>query len=259
MKTKNLIVFFFCIALAGCSQKLDNKIAAEVIRNSFSITDSNRISIVGISNESAQTDIVIFRIKSGVDMSVIESSAKLRKFDKGWNFEGLQNKLGMYINPGDFIKEYSELEITKLKNLEATKATMKTMEFIAKGIEQYIKANGQAPNCFWVKDLHPILVPKYSQEFPEEDSWGSRFYYYSGANGDLYLNWIKNGTNRKVDKADYLLVSQGPNKDLRLWEFDPELPNAGILFVKDLEEISKINLVLFNGKWVLAPKFEFEK
>jgi hypothetical protein len=282
MKTKNVLILLLCASIIGCTKRLDVKTAAEVCIKAFGIIDYNRVSVVGISEDLPQTYIVIFRIKSRVDLSEIEIFTKLRKYNSGWRIEGIKNQLGMYINADDTIKKYQIIEERKLYAYIQTKKAKMEMEKISEGINNYINDNATAPYASGceMKSLYSALGSKYSSNLPKNAIEEGIYSYLSGYKLDydkLSLRIFDLGEMLKMGirvekKTDYLLyvgIDSNPDSEdisdfyncvnSEKWRYYEALPAQGIFAVRDIAQLHLTNLIIFNGKWIRAPKFEFEK
>ena len=91
MRIKALIFGMIIVFLLSCSPKLTTENAASIIKNTFQLSDKDKIEILGISKESKISMLVKFKIND------IQLNSKMRKYDKGWQLEEIQNDLGMWI------------------------------------------------------------------------------------------------------------------------------------------------------------------
>ncbi|HEY2322538.1 MAG TPA: type II secretion system protein GspG, partial [Thermoanaerobaculia bacterium] len=65
--------------------------------------------------------------------------------------------------------------------------TIKLMTTIAKAVEAYATDHNKYPAVSW-DALQPMLIPTYTRELPQNDTWDHRFTYVGAEDGQTY--WV---------------------------------------------------------------------
>lgn len=90
MKTKIFVGFIVLAILSSCSSDLSTGAVSEVIIKTFQLSDMDNVEILGIAEDSKDVRIVKFTVNK------VPSSVKMRKYDKGWLLDEIQNELGLW-------------------------------------------------------------------------------------------------------------------------------------------------------------------
>lgn len=239
MKIKILTMGLVCLFLISCAQKFNETQAEDVIKSSLELTEKDSLQIIGISMETKEVAIVKF------ELNEVQISSKMRKYDTGWQLDEVQNELGMWIPAENLIQAFSQSE--KQKN------TMKEITIIATAIVDYIIDRGTAPTQNGAydenSDFYTALCPFYLKSIPVKDSWGNNFLVYCGtaANGKYGIADCRSD--------DSVVVSLGRDGKKEVWKFDADSPEAGLFLITNSDDYDK-DLIMWNGSWIRAPKFE---
>jgi hypothetical protein len=233
MKLRLILLLFFTILLFSCSPKLDDLQAVNLIRQTFQLTDSDKVAISGISPEAKGLMIIKFEING-------ESiTSRARKYDKGWQLEEYKNYLGMWIPISAIVKQFSQEE----KQIR----TMTDIIILATGLVDYITDNNSLPDHAGpIDNFSPLLniLKPYSKKIPQTDRWGNYFEVYSGerCKGQYGL--------QEISSDGFIIVSLGSDGKKENWKYDPKNPKGGLYSSGDLTE----DLVNWSGSWIRAPK-----
>jgi hypothetical protein len=246
----------------GVGKKYFFSQATELIKQSFQFIDNSQFDILGISKETKETFLVKFNLKSAVDFYEAQISARMRRYDKGWQFDEIQNKSGMWSPASEFIKSFQSAETIKKTESVKFNIIMKDMEYIASGIKKYISKNGVPPplgenyTSGHVDNIKNYLVPEYLSDIPERDG------FIGYENGAGCIQWHGISENSKTDfilKGNTELTMEALFRKglgfFESWRYNPKDPEAGFIKISNLDEYKKITAVLFNGRWIRAPKF----
>ena len=113
-------------------------------------------------------------------LNEVQISSKMRKYDKGWQLDEIQNDLGMWIPAERLTQSFS--------HYERQKNTMKDITIIATGITDHVTDHGLSPAQDGVYDessqFYKAIVPYYLKSMPIKDKWGNNYVVCSVA---LYL------------------------------------------------------------------------
>jgi hypothetical protein len=232
-----LIVILF--SLLCCSPKLNDAKASEIIRESFDLSESDSIEILGISDDSKDVMIVKFKLND------TQLSSKMRKYDKGWQLDEIQNDFGMWV-PANNLTQLSDQK-------DKLRSTMKDMVVITTGLIDYITDHGVAPNQEGIyeenSEVYRNLVPFYLKNMSIKDKWGNNYIVFCGTscNGNY-------GISGCVDD-DVIVISYGKDGQQDTWQFDKSDPDAGLYLIKEADDYNN-DLVLWSGTWLRAPREE---
>jgi hypothetical protein len=83
-----LSVLFFVV---NCGSKLSTKMAGEVVKTTLHLTEKDRVEVLGIAKETSEIMLVKLRINGN------EVNSRMRKYDKGWQLDEVQNRIGGWI------------------------------------------------------------------------------------------------------------------------------------------------------------------
>lgn len=240
MKTKFFVLLIVFLVFVCCNQKkLDDARANEIIKNAFELSKEDSIEILGISEESDGVSIVKFKLNG------VQIFSKMRKYDKGWQLDEIQNEFGMWIPAENLTRSFGEAE--KQKN------AMKDIVYIATGLVDYIIDSGIAPNQegSFAKnsEFYDALVPFYLKELPILDPWGNNYLVYCGAackgNYGLMESFLSDD--------DFLVISYGSDGKRDSWEFDNTDPENGLFLVNSKNDFAN-DLINWSGSWIRAPR-----
>jgi len=145
-------------------------------------------------------------------------------------------------------EEAIEMPEQKEKQLNS----MKAIEHINLAISDYVTDHGVPPEQAGTYDkqsgFYKALSPFYVKILHVKDNWGNSIRVYSGKAGNGVYSGIKGCTEK-----DVIVVSFGRDGKKENWKYDSKNPGAGIYELKSLEEFD-LDLVMWNGKWIRAPK-----
>ena len=240
MKTKILILALISIFFISCAQKLSNTQAEDAIKSAFKLSKEQSLEILGISIEEKNLAIVKFKLNE------VQISSKMRKYDKGWQLDQIQNELGAWVPAESMINL-----ITEQKKEEKQIQAMKYITIISTALADFVTDNGSAPKQDGIyderSDFYIALCPFYLKELPIKDPWGNNYRVYCGkaCNGKYGI------TNSGID--DFVVCSYGLDGEKEVWEFDPANPEAGLFIVEESSDLDK-DLVMWDGSWIRAPR-----
>ena len=99
MKIKIGIGLLVLVMMTGCSSKLKTESAAQLIKGTFQLTDKDKVEILGIADESRDVKIVQYSVNEK------QSTGKIRKYDRDWHLDEVQNESGTWNSVSAFIKK----------------------------------------------------------------------------------------------------------------------------------------------------------
>lgn len=99
MKIKVLVGLLVLVMMTGCSSTLKTESAAEAIKKTFQLTDKDKVEVLGITDESRDVKIVNYAINEK------QSTARIRKYDRDWHLDEVQNESGTWNSVSAFIKK----------------------------------------------------------------------------------------------------------------------------------------------------------
>jgi hypothetical protein len=237
MRNKILVLGLVCLLFMCCAKKFDEVQAKDVIKSAFELTEKDALEIIGISMESK--DLALVKIK----LNDVQVSSKIRKYDKGWQLDEIQNELGNWI-PADTISRF-------FSQPEKQKDAMINITIISTALADFITDNGQAPNQDGTYDengnFYLSLCPFYLRSLPIKDPWGNNYRVYCGKAGNGQY-----GISSCVSD-DFVVVSYGKDGKKERWEFNASSPEAGIFVIESPDDFDK-DLVMWNGSWIRAPR-----
>lgn len=239
MKIKIFCLLLVSFLLSSCGTKLDDVKAADIIKESFELTADDTVEILGISEESE--DIVIVKFK----LNEVQISSRMRKYDKGWQLDEIQNDFGMWVPAENLTSSFS--------NHERQMNTMKEITAIATAIIDHVTDNGIAPAQDGIFDesstFYSALVPYYIKSLPTKDKWGNDYLVYCGQACDG-----KYGIS-DPSADEFVIVSKGKDGELDAWSYDPSDPASAFYKIESQEDFNN-DLIMWNGNWIRAPKSE---
>jgi len=234
MKTKLFILIFSCLLFFGCAPQLTTQNAAEIIKTAFQLGDADKVEVLGMSKESASVLLVKFN-KNGVPMN-----GKMRKYDKGWLLEEVQNEAGAWLPASTFIAQADPAA-----NMKVALADINT---IATALADYVTDNAKFPFPGGAvtkgSALYDALCPYYAKSLATIDPWGGPYMVYIGKEIDS----AEYGFSNSFD-IDFLVVCRGQDKTADQWTYDPANPTAGL--TSDLDPNKDI--INFNGMIIRGP------
>lgn len=245
MRTKILILSVVCIFFFSCAQKLNNTQAENAIKSAVKLTEKDSLQILGISMEEKNLAIVKFKLNE------VQISSRMRKYNKGWQLDQIQNELGVWIPAESVINLIAEQKKEeKLLDIKLKIAKSDIM-VISIGIAEFVTDNGRAPKQDGTYDItsefYIFLSPFYIKELPIIDPWGNNYRVYCGkaCNGKYGITGA--GTD------DFVVCSYGLDGEKEVWEFDPNNREAGLFIVEKLSDLNK-DLVMWVGSWIRCPR-----
>lgn len=223
-----LLVILFSVS---CNKGVDDTTASNLIRSTFKLADKEIVEILGVSKESKTVALV----KANINGKTI--NARIRKYDKGWQLEEVQNSFGNWL-PASTIIEESENKL---------KVAMLDINILATGIMDYLTDRGVLPSQKGAIDIsgsfYNSLQGFYLKDIPIKDPWGGYYYVFCGKGEDPTY-----GILRQDD--EFLVFSLGGDGQKEDWRFITTSPEAGLF----TSSYSSQDLVVYNGTWIRAPK-----
>lgn len=234
---KLLILIGICLIFLCCGPKFDEIQATDIIKQSFELTEEDSLEILGISMESKEVALVKFKLND------VQISSKMRKYDKGWQLDEIQNDFGMWVPAENLTKLFSQSEKIKIAMIDIT--------VISTAIVDYVTDNGIAPKQDDIYDedseFYMGLSPFYVKELPVKDPWGNNYRVYCRTAGNGKYGITDCGND------DFVVVSYGRDGEEEIWEFDAMNPEGGIFVVNTADDYDR-DLVMWNGSWIRAPR-----
>lgn|GEM_PF-4400650 len=226
----------YCVLFVSSCQNLTTKDADLCIKNTFRLSDEDKIEIISISKDSKTLALVKFKIND------IQFNSKMRKYDTGWELEEIQNEFGLWI-PASSISSLFD-ETSKVKR------AMIDINAIATAIIDFVTDRGVAPeqagiygeNTPFYKSLNGI----YIKNLPIKDPWDNNYHVYCGKaiEGKYGI--------RNAQSDEFLVVSFGKDGKEEFWTFDPNNLTGGLFTDQDYNK----DLIIYNGTWIRGPKIE---
>ncbi len=237
MKNKIFVLGLVCLFLFSCSSKFNDAQASDVIKESFELSDEDTLEIMGISMESNELALVKFKLND------VQLSSKIRKYDKGWQLDEIQNDFGMWIPAENLTGMFSHSEKQKIAMAEISTLSTYLMDYTTdRGV-----APAQAGTYDENSEFYKKICPNYASSIPIKDPWGNNYLIYSGSSSE--------GTRgmkfSPESSDDFIVMSLGKDGTPDSWLFDED----GVSFY----EITSANdynndLVSWNGQFVRSPK-----
>lgn len=237
MKTKIFVLGLVCLFFFSCSSKFNDAQASSVIRSSFELSDEDALEIMGISMESNELALVKFKLND------VQLSSKIRKYDKGWQLDEIQNDFGMWVPAGNLTGMFSHSEKQKIAMTEI--ATIATI------LMDYTVDHGRSPEHTGpyneTSSLYKDLCPTYAESLPIKDPWGNNYLVYSGSSSEgMHGMVFAAGTT-----DEFIVMSLGRDGEVDSWSFD----EAGASFYEITSTADYDNdLVCWNGQFVRSPR-----
>lgn len=237
MKNKIFILGLVCLFFFSCTSKFDDAQASSVIKVSFELSDEDALEIIGISMESKELALVKFKLND------VQLSSKMRKYDKGWQLDEIQNDFGMWIPAENLTGMFSHSEKQKIAMLEITT--------IAAYLMDYTVSYGRSPEHTGpyneTSSLYKDLCPAFAESLPIKDPWGNNYLVYSGSSSEGIL-----GMHFAAGTSDeFIVMSLGRDGKMDSWSFD----DAGASFYEITSADDYNNdLVSWNGQFVRSPR-----
>lgn len=232
MKKLLYLPFISILVIASCNKGLDDTKAIGLITETLSLSDKDVIKILGVSEESK----TVILVKATVNEDTI--NVKIRKYDKGWQLEEVQNAYGAWL-PVATVREASEKKI---------KSAMLDITTIATALVDYLTDRGTLPSQNGAIEINSLLIssltPFYVKELPIKDPWGNNYLVYCGKSER------KNYGIMRDNADDFLIISLGSDGLKENWTFDPANPVSGFFINGDSSE----DLINYDGSWLRAPK-----
>lgn len=240
MKIRILVLMMAFFVFMSCGQKkLDDALAAEVIKEAFELSEEDSFEILGISEESEGVSIVKFKLNE------VQISSKMRKYDKGWQLDEIQNDFGMWVPAENLTRSFSDAE--KQKN------AMTDIMTIATGLADYVVDNSLAPKQTGSYDknseFYQAISPFYIKELPIKDPWGNNYQVYCGL--ECSKNYGLLETDLRND--DFLVFSFGSDGMQDSWMYESTNPTSGMFIVSSPDDFAN-DLVNWSGSWIRAPR-----
>lgn len=237
MKLKTLLVIFLCVVLLNCGSKPDNAQALQAIKQIVQLSDQDIIEIMGISpTETKEEMLVKFKINEN------QVSSKMRKYDKGWQLDSVQNELGMWIPASTGLSRFDQAKKYEIAKIETM--TLATV------LEDYVTDHGSFPEAMRPframreDEFFSKIYPLYIKDFPENDPWGGPYFIYLGK-ACIGTYGIKTAA-----AYDFIVVSWGKDKKSEDWSYDPTRPEAGLFSENDFDR----DIINCNGTFIRVKK-----
>lgn len=234
MKIRPIILGTIIIFLASCGYKLTTENTASIIKETFYLTDKDKVEILGISKESEDTALVKFKINDD------EFRSKFRKYNKGWQLDEIQTDLGIWAPTSSTIYHFI---ITRV---------MIDMNKIATAIMDYVADHGKAPNQEGAYDENSPFykaISNYLSKPPIKNPWGHSYYVFCGKaiRGKYGI--------KDANDDDFLVTCYGKDGLQDTWMFNPLNLDEGLFSHEDYDN----DLIIYNGDWIRGPKWILEK
>ena len=237
MRVKILVLGLVCLFIISCAQKLNDAQVEDIINSAFELTEEDSLEILGISMEEKNLAIVKFKLN---DVQIL---SKMRKYDRGWQLDQIQDDLGMWV-PTESVTNL----VTEQKKKEKQIIAMMDIGTISTALADFVIDNGYTPKQDGPydenSDFYTELCPTYLSVLPTTDPWGNNYRVYCGRS--CHGQYGISGTG--ID--DFLVVSYGQDGEKEIWEFEAWNPDGGIFTEEDLDK----DLVMWNGSWIRAPR-----
>ncbi len=234
MKTKLFILILSCLLFFGCAPQLTTQNATEIIKTAFQLGDADKVEVMGISKEADNVMLVKFN-KNGLTLI-----SKMRKYDKGWQLEEIQNETGAWLPVATFIAQADPSAKVKIGRAE--------VNTFATALADYLIDQGKFPikggAVTSASAVYEALCPFYAKSLPTSDPWGGQYFVYLGQEIDTAGYGFANSA---ID--DFLVVCRGQDKTADSWTYDPGHPAAGL--TSDLDPNQDI--ISFNGTLIRGP------
>ncbi len=236
MKTKFFVGLAVLFLTVNCGPKLDSENASKVVKTTFHLTEKDKVEITGIAKETNDVMLVKFQING------TEVNSKIRKYDKGWQLDEVQNKLGGWIPTATVSNQFDSTEKMKI--------AQKEIELMGMALTDYITDHGKfsfgpADNFNREGEIYKALCPLYVKSLPTTDPWGKPYHVLCGKSIAGQSYGMANG-----GADDFLIMSFGRSGKLEDWVYDPKNENAGLYDGYDPDK----NIVYLNGSFIRAPK-----
>lgn len=233
MKSRALVCMTIIILFNGCGSSLTHQEASEVIKTTFHLGESDKVEVIGIAKET--DDILLVKFKLNND----EISSKMRRYDKGWQLDEIQNRLGGWMPISTVSSQFDPTLKVKIAVIE--------ISTIAIGLTDYLIDHGKFPyeGNITAEDLKDALSPFYIRDLPTTDPWGRSYWVLCGKK----LNGFAYGVSPE-DDDNFLIYSKGSDGNSDKWSYDPSNEFGGLFDGHD----STRDLVNYNGQFIRAPK-----
>jgi LemA protein len=99
MKIGILMGLFLTISSYCLGQTLNTARASEAVKRAFSLTDQDKIEILGIAEDTKTTNLVKFSVNGK------QATGKIRKYDQGWQLDDIQDELGSWLPVTSVIRQ----------------------------------------------------------------------------------------------------------------------------------------------------------
>jgi hypothetical protein len=244
MKTRILVglsVLFFAVAVS-CSPKLNTEAAGEVVKTTFNLTEKDQVEVLGVAKEAGDVMLVKFKING------TEVYSKMRKYDKGWQLDEVQNRLGGWIPTATIQDQFDPTEKMKIVKVD--------ISLIGIVLSRYLldHAKFSFENEEWLSkesDVYNALCPLYAESLPTSDPWGNPYWVLFGKYFDESLYGIPKGA-----ADDFMIFSAGRDGKIENWVYDPKNDIAGLYKGIDPDR----DIVYLNGSFIRAPEsWDFAK
>jgi hypothetical protein len=236
MKIRILVGLSVLFFVVSCSPKLSRETAGEVVKTTFNLTEKDRVEVLGIAKETNDVMLVKFKING------TEVNSKMRKYDKGWQLDEVQNLLGGWVPTTTVKDQFDPIEKMKIAKAE--------IGLIAIVLVDYLVDHGKFsfkdfPFLNKDSDIYKALCPYYVESLPISDPWGRPYWVLCGKKIDGSLYGIPSGAD-----DDFLIFSFGRDGEVENWIYDLKNGAAGLYEENDPDK----DIVYFNGTFIRAPK-----
>jgi len=238
LKMRRSLLFFvlYCVLIVSSCQNLTTKDAALCIKNTFRLSNEDKIEIIGISKDSKTSALVKFKIND------IQFNSKMRKYDTGWELEEIQNDFGLWIPASSISSLFDETNKVKRAMIDINVIATAIIDFVTDRGVAPEQAGSYGENTPFYKKLNGIYV----KNLPIKDPWDNNYHVFCGKAVEGKYG-IENAQSN-----DFLVVSFGKDGKQEFWSFDPGNPTGGLFTDQDYNK----DLIIYNGKWIRGPKIE---
>jgi hypothetical protein len=234
MKIRILIWLFVLFFIVNSSSQLSTEVARDLAKNVFKLTDKDTVEVLGISKESDEVMLVKYKIND------VQLNTKIRKYDRGWQLEEIQNERGVWLPASRIINLVEQGEKIALAKTEISS--------LARYLDEYILDNAVPPNQSGSYDenspLYKALCPRHAKSIPIKDPWGNNYLIFCGAKVNGHYGLSRSAT------ADYLIISLGQDGKEDVWIYDSKNPESGSYLDQDPNN----DIINFNGIFIRGSK-----
>jgi len=234
VKIKILIWLYVLFFIVNSSPQLSTEVARDLAKNVFKLTDKDTVEVLGISKESDEVMLVKYKIND------VQLNTKIRKYDRGWQLEEIQNQNGVWLPASRIINLVEQGKKIALAKTEISS--------LARYLDEYILDNAVPPNQSGSYDenspLYKALCPSHAKSIPIKDPWGNNYLIFCGTKVNGHYGLSGSAT------ADYLIISLGQDGKEDVWIYDPKNPESGSYLDQDPNN----DIINFNGIFIRGSR-----